>query len=146
MIRAYVIDPRLKSVSEVSYPKITFVEINKAIGSQTMDMGYVLPTRELVWVDDEGMLKAESTNGDCCFVIGDSPLLFGRALVTGPESQQTGEIVEAFSGVEYIRDAIQWRGRKRLLGFDVQEGMVNHPIFGPVKSVKRNPILQDIPE
>lgn len=144
MITAYIIDPRLETVVEVSYPRVTHEEINNAIGSQSMDMGYELPTRELVWVDDEGMLKAESESGDACFVIGDSPLLFGRALVTGPESRKTGNIVKAFSGVDYIRGAVQWRGRKRLMGFDVHQGTINHPVFGPTTSIRRIPILKDL--
>lgn len=145
MIKAYIIDPRLENVTSVEYPTITFKEINAAIGSQSMDMGYVLPTRELVWVDDEGMLKADRPTGDCCFVIGDSPLLFGRALVTGPESQKTGNIINAFSPLDYIRGAVHWRGRKRLMGFDVHEGVIDHPVFGRTKSISRVPILKDLP-
>jgi hypothetical protein len=143
VIKAFIIDPRLRKISKVSYPMITFREINAAIGSRSMDMGYRLPSGDLLWVDDEGMLKATGEHGDATFTLGGSPLLFGRGFLTGPECPDEGDIRPVI--VTNLESVVLWRGYKRLMGFDSTESTINHPVFGPTKSITRIPVLKDLP-
>jgi hypothetical protein len=141
MINTFVIDPRLQTITQAAYPTVTFREINHAIGSGTMDCGYRFPdSGDLLWVDDEGLLKSQ-TKGEACFEI-DERLLFGRALLTGPEVNE--EVISVVSPLAYVESLITWRGVKRLVRFERVTKKINHPIFGQTVAIINTPILEDV--
>src|SRR6185437_8151198 len=57
MMKAYLIDPTAQSISEVEYPNLAGLQrlINGPI-----ELAFMWPTRDVLYVDEEGLLKPQS--------------------------------------------------------------------------------------
>lgn len=116
-MRYLLIDPTAQTVEMKDHPgKVDWRVITEAIGCDLMTCAGRFPNGDILWVDDEGLLKDSFDS----FLIRELNLqvLAGRGVVTGPESPEDfetgegGEITDCQTAPDAVLAMVIWSGTK----------------------------------
>ena len=107
-MKAILIDPRDRTVTEVERPGKSYKEINALIGADLFDV-VRLGNGHVIYVDDEGLINGR-INRDGCYMLKStaqrhSCLLVGPGLVCG--TTVDGDKAPGLT-VEQVRSMIDW--------------------------------------
>lgn len=108
-MKAYLIDPAARTITEVEDPKWEYDAITIAIGARPIDVVGV--GRDQLIVDDEGFLKPGlavfELRGHSRSYTGSPYRLCGKALWLGVNDHD-GENTSPHHGIDWVRGLIQW--------------------------------------
>jgi len=113
-VKAYLINPKSRSITEVQVSKDGIDDINKLIGCQCFCIGTYLKDGDAVFVDDEGLLYEDQVTwffrvDDRVIETTNPQMLAGKALVLGYDGH-TGESSDVKTSLEKLTEAIRWVG------------------------------------
>lgn len=139
MIKAILIDPFNKTVTEVDHDADDYKHVYILIQVQTFDsvhigkfQGYV----NTAYVDDEGLFAEDQHY----FAWGDRKELAGRALVVGIDDE--GNTTAPTITIEMVkRDVRFYAVQPVFIDIHQTEGEVNHPVFGKTHHISQTPIF-----
>ena len=127
-MRAILINPDLKTVSEVDEPVLDLPTLYRLIGCTTIQLVRVADVEHFIVVDEEGLLAHEPK---AMFTVrGYAQPLAGIGVIVGDEDEVTGKLTAATLDVERVREAVSFPE----IEFDHMEmelGVVDHPVLGP---------------
>jgi hypothetical protein len=104
-LRAILIDPIAKIVSEIILKNDSYKRIPEALGCQLMER-VSAGIREDIWIDEEGMLTRPNPRG-YFRLRANGQLLAGRGLVLshtpdGDSASTSLSVAQVFAGVEFV--------------------------------------------
>ncbi len=124
-MRAILIDPEAKTVTEVDYIGKSYRDIYDMIDCETFTV-VGIEHDDAIYVDDEGLLKDDP---QFFFTYrGYAQPLAGKGLVLGTD--EDGNSTEPVSTLDDIKNRVRFVELK-LEGFEDISGAVDHPILGP---------------
>lgn len=103
-MRAYLIDPSNKSVTEIEHDG-SLHQLQKTVGGLIEAIPNP-PPHHVIYVDEEGWIKAEENGFTGGFHFGTSPLFVGRGIVLGVDPD--GESDEATIPIATIRMMVRF--------------------------------------
>lgn len=136
----FLIDPKEKTITPVLMDTSDYKNIYKLLDITSPFTVVEIDKTNLVYVDDEGLLKADPRY---YFSLEGFPSpLASRGLVLG--SDEEGETISTTLSLEALQAMVSFSERK-LLGFKVEEGIADvlgepgwsiksTPVFGPAES------------
>ena len=102
-MKAYLIDPFAKEVSEVEHDG-DFKQIYKFIDAEAFDCAHLANT-DVIFVDDMGLTKDEQA---FFAFVGYTQILAGKGLVLG--TNEEGDTVEPKFSLDDVRSRVHWAG------------------------------------
>lgn len=134
-MRAILIDPFKSSVSEVSYNgdwKTIYQHLE--IGDRPFCTVRIDQTH-YIFLDDEGLFQPDQK----FFSFSTYPQpLAGRGLILG--SDEEGESFECTIPLSLIQSKVTFPDLQ-VVGMEMKEGEINHPLLGPTRYVSRRPVF-----
>lgn len=101
MVRAILIDPFAKTVSEVQHNASDYKNIYKVLGISTFDARAVDKTNSMFF-DDDGLYKEDQHY----FAIGREPHVAGKALILGVDGE--GETADCTVPLQLVQRAVRF--------------------------------------
>jgi hypothetical protein len=131
-MRAILIDPTEKTVTEIDGDFANYKKINEAIGADLFTV-VGLGKGETIYVDDEGLLT--NPPKDLFRWKGYYAPLAGRGLILGTDDG--GGTIATIIPLDVARANVDWLDDVELKGFDpIPDGArMNHPVLGNVPVV-----------
>jgi len=113
-VKAYLINPKERSITEVQVSKDGIADYHKLIDCQCFCVGTYLKNGDAIFVDDEGLLYEDQVTwffrvDDRVIETTNPQMLAGNALVVGCE-MHTGESSDAKVSLEKLTEAVRWVG------------------------------------
>ncbi len=118
-MKIITVDPTLQTiVLEDHVGQVDWKAITKRIGCSTMQLAGEFPNGDLLWVDEEGLLKG-AQNAFAVPELG-QPNLMGIGVVTGPEDDD-GNLTDATTEIAWLSRRVEFLGRMVMKGVDVTQ-------------------------
>ena len=137
LVRGILIDPEAKTITEVEHDPRKFTQIYELLTTslhkvETFDIVQLTPANAL-YVDDDGLSKTPQV---FFRVEGYPQPLAGRGLILGVDPE--GNTVGATLPLDVVKARVTFYDTQpEVLGFEEREEEIDHPVFGPMKVVRR---------
>jgi|TARA_R100001440_G_scaffold6476_1_gene13368 hypothetical protein len=118
-MKAILINPKLQTIKEINYSG-DYKDIYKLTECSTFTCVYPFHLNEdVIYLDDEGLLK----ESNYCFTFrcdnGHNPPLMGNALIVGTDEQGDSQDIE--SSIEMIKERVKFLGHQEIdLGNEIK--------------------------